>query len=156
VPDLSLGAGVRHLADVPGTGFVASASVPLPLWSRSAGLVAAAESERSAAESRARGTELRLREELRSAADRRQAALDRWSALRSQVQPAAEEALRSIVSGYRAGRLTYLDIQDGQRALFEAELLLVEAAAEAWRWRTAIALLVGETDGLGAPGGSER
>jgi cobalt-zinc-cadmium efflux system outer membrane protein len=143
VPDLSVAAGLRHLNEVGGTGFVAGVSVPLPLWNNRAGSVAAAESERSAAAARARGTEQRLRQEVRAAYDLYSGALAVWEGLRSNVKPAAEEALRQIVASYRAGRLSYLEIQDAQRNLIEADLLLIDGNADVWRTKNALELLVG-------------
>jgi cobalt-zinc-cadmium efflux system outer membrane protein len=143
VPDLSVAAGTRHLNEVGGTGFTAGISVPLPLWNRWRGSVVAAKSELSAAEVRARGTEQRLRQELQAAYDRYSVALAVWDGLRSKVRPAAAEALHLIVASYRAGRLSYLDIQDGQRSLIEADLLVIDAVAEAWRSKIALELLVG-------------
>jgi cobalt-zinc-cadmium efflux system outer membrane protein len=141
--DLALSAGVRHLAEDGAVGLVAGASLPLPLWNAARGPVRAAEAERDAARLGAEGGRLRLEEEVRTAADRLRAALDVWDTARTRVRPAAEEALRLLAQAYRAGRLGYLDIAEGQRSLLEAEHLAVDAMADAWRARLALERLTG-------------
>jgi cobalt-zinc-cadmium efflux system outer membrane protein len=156
VPDLQLGAGVRHLADVDGTGFVVGLSLPLPLWNQRGGAVAAAESERAAAEARERQTALDLRAELHGALERYASAVDFWTGVRDRAHPAAREALRLLAQGYRSGRLGYLDIQEGQRALLDAELVLIESSADVWRsWKVLEWLLGVPLEDL-APGKERR
>jgi cobalt-zinc-cadmium efflux system outer membrane protein len=156
VPDLQLGAGVRHLAEADGTGLVVGLSLPLPLWDPRRGAVAAAESELAAAVARERQSALELRAELRGARERFESAVGTWTGVRDRAHPAAQEALRLLVSGYRSGRLGYLDIQEGQRALHEAELLLIESSAEVWRSWQSLERLVGVPLEELAPGKERR
>ena len=135
VPDLTLAAGARHLAEVPGTGFVASVSLPLPTPGTGRGAVEAANASRSAAESRADATTARLLDAARSARERVAAAIAGRRELREQALPAAEAALRALTEGFRAGRFSYLEVQSGQRGLLEARLLDLELTAEVWRSR---------------------
>jgi cobalt-zinc-cadmium efflux system outer membrane protein len=150
-PDVQVGAGVRHLADAGGTGLLVGLSLPLPLWNRQRGSVAAAESQFAAAAARERQRALEARGELKRAHRRVLAALSAWEGIRDHVRPAADEAMRQIGAGYRAGRLGYLEIQEGQRSLLEADLLLIEAAADVWRARSALDRLAGDTPGAPAP-----
>jgi len=143
VPDLLLGAGLRHLAEAPGTGLALGLSVPLPLWNRQRGAVAGATAEHAAAAARERQAVLEVRAELESAYGRYRAAVSAWEGIRDHVRPATEEALRLITGGYRSGRLGYLEIQEGQRSLLEADFLLIEASADIWRTRKALERLVG-------------
>jgi cobalt-zinc-cadmium efflux system outer membrane protein len=156
VPDLQLGAGLRHLAEADGTGFVVGLSLPLPLWNGRSGAVAAAEAELEAAGARERQTALELRVQVQGARERFDAAVGAWTALRDRAHPAAREVLRLIVSGYRSGRLGYLDIQEGQRALLEAELLLIESSADVWRSWKSLERLVGVPLGELSPGREAR
>jgi cobalt-zinc-cadmium efflux system outer membrane protein len=143
VPNVGLGAGVRHLAESEGTGFAVGMSLPLPVWNPSHGDVAAARSEQAAAAARARRTELELRGELRTAYGRYLSAVATWEGIRDRVRPAALESIGLISSGYRSGRIGYLEIQEGQRNLLEADLLLIEAAADVWRTGQLLEQLVG-------------
>jgi cobalt-zinc-cadmium efflux system outer membrane protein len=141
--DLTLTAGVKRLAEVDGTGFSGSVSVPLPLWNGFRGTVSAAESERSAAGERSRFTEIRLAQDLRAAYERYIAAFEAWSSLRTNVMPAAEEVLRLTLASYRAGRLSQLEILESQRNLVGADVAVIQAASEVWRARMELELLVG-------------
>ncbi len=142
IPDLTISAGVRHLADVDGTGFIAEVSMPIQLWNSQKGGVAAAEFERSAAHERARSIELRLGEEIRGAAERYGSAFQTWQQLGAEVVPASREALRLVENAYRSGRLSYVDILDTQRNLLDTELALIEATVDLWRAGLALSLLV--------------
>jgi cobalt-zinc-cadmium efflux system outer membrane protein len=143
VPDLQLGAGVRHLADVDGTGLLFAVSLPLPIWNPMGGAVEAAEAERAAATARERQTALEMRVELNNAYERFAAAVSAWEGVRDRIRPAAEEALRLIIEGYRSGRLSYLEVQEGQQSLLEAEEILIKASAEVWRTAAKLERLVG-------------
>lgn len=145
-PDLQIAAGARHLEEAPGTGLVAGVSLPLPLWNRGAGTVDAARSERDAAIARQRQAAVELRAELEIARVRWEAAFATWQSVRDRLHPAASEALQQILAAYRAGRLGYLDVQEGQRALLEAELLFLETSADAWKARFALTTLLGALD----------
>ncbi len=145
VPDLSLSAGARHLAEAGGTGALVGVSVPLPFWNPGHGPVEAARLERAAAEQRAAGAAHRAREALRGATDRYLAAWDAWERISRAIRPAAEEALELVVAAYRAGRVGYVDIQDAQRGLTESALLEVEAATEVWKARKGLELIAGVT-----------
>lgn len=143
VPNLQLAAGVRHLAEAEGTGLAVGVSLPLRLWNPLRWTVAAAESEHVAATVREMQTALEVRAELKSASERYVNAVSTWEGVRDRVRPAAQEAMRLIISGYRSGRLGYLDVQEGQRSLLEADVLLIEASAGVWRTERAIERLVG-------------
>jgi cobalt-zinc-cadmium efflux system outer membrane protein len=142
VPDLELAAGVRRLEESGATGFTAAISVPLPVWNPQSGDVRAAEAEHDAARLIARSTSLSLEEVARAAHGRWVTALDRWRRIDTEVQPATAAAMAEIASAYRAGRLRYLDIQEGQETLLEADLARLEAQADAWRAHAALARLL--------------
>ncbi len=156
MPDLHVGAGIRRLSEVDGTGLVVGLSLPFPLWNRGGGSIAAAESDNAAAAARERQTAVELRGELGRAYRRLVASISAWEGLRDRVRPAAEEAMRLISAGYRAGRLGYLDIQEGQRSLLEANLLVIDGSAEVWRMRSALERLVGVRLDAPAPEKEER
>jgi cobalt-zinc-cadmium efflux system outer membrane protein len=142
-PDLSVEAGVRRLEGPGATGFVLGLSLPLPLWNTSSGSVTVAESERETAQIGALTTERDLARRLRAARARLMTALQHLDRLRNRAAPAAEEAMVQITNAYRAGRLGYLDIQEGQRALLEIELMRIETLAEVWRARAELDRLTG-------------
>ncbi len=144
VPDVTVGAGARRLAELSGTGFVVSVTVPLAGPGTGPAAVEAADETRAAGASRADAEVLRLRTRVRDVHDRLAGALASLRELRADVLPAAEEAVRGLAVGFRSGGLTYLEVLDGQRALLEARLLDIELTREAWlahmeleRWTSA-------------------
>ncbi len=135
VPDVTLAAGARHLADVPGTGWVATLSLPLPMPGAGRGAHAAALAARAAAVARADAAGAGTLNAARGAHERLAAALASRRELREQALPAATAALREIAAGFRAGRFAYHEVQSGQRGVLEARLRELELTAEAWRAR---------------------
>jgi cobalt-zinc-cadmium efflux system outer membrane protein len=143
VPDLTFAAGVRRLTEPGATAFTLEMSVPLPIWNAGGGAVMAAEAEREAAETMAAAVKAELVERLRTAHDDLRAAWSAHRAARDAVGPGAEEALRLMRDSYRAGRLGYVDILEGQRSVLDANLLIVETHAEVWRARANFDQLTG-------------
>jgi len=143
VPDLTLGAGARHLAEAGGTGFVATLSVPLPLPGAGLGAVRAATASLAAAELGAEALLVRLRADLRDAHERALAVLEANRELRARALPALEDALRTLSAGFRAGRFSQLEVQEAHRSLLDARVLERETTADAWRTRHEIDRLAG-------------
>lgn len=143
VPDVTLSGGLRHLSEVPGTGFVAAVELPLPLWNRGGGTMAATRQEHEAALADKRATAQRLAVELTNSIDRLRSAAAVYDTLRLRVRPARQELLGELLRAYRAGRLNYLDLIAEQRNLLETDLALVDAQADVWRSRVRLELLTG-------------
>ncbi len=152
VPDPGLEAGARHLSEVGGTGWAVGLSVPLPFWNSQRGGLDAARAEQAAARAREQQTELRLSADLHVAYDRYAASTAIWQDVKDRVRPSAEESMRLVLSGYRSGRLGYLDIQEAHRSLTDAELLFIESSADVWRTRNALERLLGTSLETTAPG----
>lgn len=143
VPDVTLGAGVRRLAEVPGAGFLVTLSLPLPIRGPGQGAIGAALATRSATEARTSAARARALAELRAAHERLSTALASNREVRSRVLPAAQEALRTLTASFRSGRFSYLEIQEGQRGLLEAQTLDLETTAEVWRARLELERWIG-------------
>lgn len=155
VPDIGVRIGVRHLRDAGGTGFVAGLLLPLPLWNTQGGSLAAAEAGRQRALLGTKSIESRLASEVHTGIGKLEAAISAFHRLGSRAAPAAEEALTALRSTYRAGRLSYTDLLEAQRALLEARLAVVEATAGVWRARADLARLTGSV-AWNAPEGGDR
>ena len=119
LPDLELGIGIRHFQDTDDHALVAGLSIPLPLFDRNQGAVAAARSRREQVRAEQRNAALQARAALVEAWRRMSAAHEEAEALRDRVLPAAEEALSAAEYGYRAGKFALLDVLDAQRTLIE-------------------------------------
>jgi len=150
-PDLSLLGGVRHLGEDGDVGLIALVAMELPVWNARRGGLAAAEAQLGAAAAGERAASLRLRDELRGARERYVIAVDTHRTLRDEVGPHTAAALEQLTAGYRGGRFGSLELLEGQRAMVEVELALIDAAAEAWRSRAELERLLGRP--LGTEGG---
>lgn len=140
IPDLTVGAGVRRLssgAEVGGSGadygLVASLNLPLPVFNRNQGKIAAAlerlgqtEAERDAALLRTRAVLYGLYQAAAHA--RRQA-----EALRGEALGQAEQALTLTQRGFANGRFSFLELADAQRQVLELHSQAISASADAQR-----------------------
>jgi cobalt-zinc-cadmium efflux system outer membrane protein len=140
-PDLALSGGVRRFGGPDLTVF--TAGITIPLWGGSGAARDAARADHVAAGDEARGADLRLRDEVADVVERHRIATATWTRLRAAAEPAARAALAQIEAGYRAGRVSAIEVQDGQRGVIETELLILDAAAAMARTRAALTILTG-------------
>jgi outer membrane protein, heavy metal efflux system len=123
----SVGIGLRRLQQTSDTALVAGVSVPLPLFDRNQGNIAAAGSAIRAAEARRDAALALATARIRNAQTNLDAARARVDALEGAALPQAAEALRLANLAYRAGRLTLLELLDAQQALAAAQGELIDA-----------------------------
>lgn len=142
-PDLTLSAGVRRLEEIPGTGFVVGAEVPLPVWNRGHGGVTAAQRESEAAAAERRATAQRLQVALAGATARVRTATAVYDTLRLRVRPARAQIVEELLRGYRSGRSSYLDLVAEQSNLLETELAVIDAQSDLWRAQLRLEFLTG-------------
>lgn len=138
--DPAVGVGVRHIRETGDFGLVAGVSMPLQVFDRNQGNIAAARSALAAAEARRASTLATTRARARNAIANVEAAQRRVEALEKAAVPEATEALRLAELSYREGRATLLEVIDVQNgytqsrtALTEARLALALATAELGR-----------------------
>ena len=147
IPDVDVSVGVRQFNGDDATALVAGLSVPLPLFNRNQGAVAAARADLSAAEARANAALLEAQGAIRSSTARVAASEARLSAA-NQGEEAAQEAYRLARIGYEAGKLPLVELVNARRALAEARSQSIAAAVERAGARAAQARL----GGFAAPG----
>lgn len=138
--DPAVGAGVRHVREAGDFGFVAGVSMPLQVFDRNQGNIAAARAAMAAAETRRAGTLASTTARARNAIANVEAAQRRVSALEKSAVPEAGEALRLAQRSYEEGRASLLELLDARNAytasqaqLTEARLALALATAELGR-----------------------
>lgn len=127
--DPSVGVGVRRLEQTGDTALVAGVSVPLRIFDRNQGNVAAAQASIRAAEARRAAAIAQATARIGNAGSNIAAAQARVSALETAALPQASEALRLANLAYRAGRLTLLELLDAQQALAATQNELIDARA---------------------------
>lgn len=128
-PDITVTGGVKHLRETDDEAFLAGFSLPLPLFDRNQGNIAAALAGAERAREEERAASLAVRTGLAAAWQELKLAAGEARALREGVLPVATEAFEAARAGFKAGKFAYLDVLDAQRTLFDARQLLIEALA---------------------------
>lgn len=141
-PDVTLRGGVRRLEETGDTAFVASVSLPLPLWNRNQGNIRAAETEWEKARADQRTAWLQARQALVVAFNALQAAYTEAQSLLGNVVPSAREAFEKTEQAYREGKFDVIDVLDTHRTLFAAQMQMNDALAEYHRRRAEVESLL--------------
>jgi len=129
IPNLTLGGGALHHAQLGGTTVVAGLMLPLPLFDRNQGNLQEAYQRVDKAIDEQAATDLRLKAELTQAYEALSAAQNETRVLRSEILPAARSAFEVTNKGYELGKFGYLEVLDAQRTLFQNQILYVRALA---------------------------
>lgn len=125
--DPAIGLGVRHVRETGDIGLVGGISMPLPIFDRNQGNIAAARANVRAAEANLASVTASARVRVRNAIINVEAAEARVEALERAAVPEAAEALRLTQLSYREGRATLLELLDAQNAYRSAQTALVDA-----------------------------
>lgn len=125
--DPAVGLGVRHVRESGDVGLVAGVSLPLPVFDRNQGNIAAARADVRAAEASLSSVTASVRVRARNAIIAVEAAAARVEALEQAAVPEGAEALRLTEISYREGRATMLELLDAQNAYRATQLALAEA-----------------------------
>lgn len=129
-PDVTVSVGARQFRDTDDTALVFGASMPIGLFDRNQGNIAAANADRTRAEAHRNAV---LAGAIRRTRDA-QAALRTAEAqllfLETQAEPEAIEAVRIGREGFSAGRFTLLDVLDAEEALNTVQADMITAELE--------------------------
>jgi cobalt-zinc-cadmium efflux system outer membrane protein len=135
--DPAVGLGVRHVRETGDIALVGGFSMPLQVFDRNQGNIAAARSNVLGAEARRAAALATVTVRARNAIAAVEAAEARVEALERAAIPEASEALRLAQVSYRNGRASLLELLDVQNAYTTAQAALTEA-------RLALALATAE------------
>ena len=135
--DPAVGLGVRHIRETGDVGLVAGISMPLRIFDRNEGNIAAAQQVLAAADARRASALASTTARARNAIATVEGAQRRVAALEKAAIPEAAEALRLAQRSYEEGRATLLELLDARNAFVAAERDLTEA-------RLALALAAAE------------
>jgi cobalt-zinc-cadmium efflux system outer membrane protein len=130
VPDVTLRAGGRHIAESKDQTAVIGFSLPLPLWNRNQGNIRAAREQIGRAEAEQATAAAALTAELSTAYQNLSRARAAIGILRETVLPGAESALLATSEGYEAGRFSYLDVLDARRTISAARIQYLQAITD--------------------------
>jgi cobalt-zinc-cadmium efflux system outer membrane protein len=143
-PDITASLGVRRFQQENAQAVVAGISVPLHIFDRNRGNIAAAQAELRAAQAREAAARLEAQTGLRSAERQLSAANGRVAA--------AERSLRSAQEGYRLARIAYeagksplMELIAARRSIGQARAVVLEAQAAQFDAQATFARLQGRT-----------
>lgn len=143
VTDVKIGAGARRLSESDDTAVVARVSMPLQVFDRNTGNIAAARARLDKAKSSAKAARLNLQTVVVEAYGALEAAGAQVRSIRGQVVPAARAAFQSIRRGYQEGKFDLLNVLDAQRRLFTAQREALDAQAKFEKARARIESFIG-------------
>ena len=143
LPDLEVGLGVRNLRESDDTALVLGVSIPLPVFNRNQGAIAAAGSRLDQARADERNTLLQTKATLSATWQEMATAHEEAEVLGKEILPAARQALEASEYGYRAGKFGILDVLDAQRTLVEAQGRHLDALATCHRASNELNRLLG-------------
>lgn len=135
--DPAVGIGVRQFRGSGDVALVGGISMPLPVFDRNQGNIAAARANVTAAEARRASVLATVTVRAANAIAAVESAHARVRALEGAAIPEAFEALRLTQQSYREGRASLLELLDAQNAYTSAEAALIDA-------RLALALATAE------------
>ncbi|SCW88965.1 outer membrane protein, cobalt-zinc-cadmium efflux system [Sphingobium faniae] len=125
--DPSVGVGMRQLRETGDRAMIASLSIPLPVFDRNQGNIAAARSGMQSAEARRNSVLTNTQAEIANARATLQAAEARVAALEGSGINQAREAQRLAQLSYRAGKSSLLELLDAQQAYASTQAELIAA-----------------------------
>ncbi len=130
IPDLEGSVGYLRFEEDGSEAFAVGIGMPLPLFDRNQGNIAAATHGLAKAEAERAAVEVGLAAELAEAHATLVVSHQRVAALRDKVIPSMEQAYQAAHEGYEQGKFGFLDMLDAQRGLFDAKRARVEALSD--------------------------
>ncbi|OHC92278.1 MAG: metal transporter [Sphingomonadales bacterium RIFCSPHIGHO2_01_FULL_65_20] len=129
-PDVTLSVGARQFRGTDDTAVVFGASMPIGVFDRNQGNIAAANADRTGAEARRNAALAAAIRRTRDAQAALRTAEARLTFLQTRAEPEAIEAVRIAREGFAAGRFTLLDVLDAEDALNTLQSDLITAELE--------------------------
>ena len=126
-PDVTVSLGARQFRGSDDTALVVGASLPIGIFDRNQGNIAAANAERMGAEARRNAALAGSIRRTRDAQAALRTAEARLVFLETRAEPEAIEAVRIAREGFSAGRFTLLDVLDAEEALNTVQSELITA-----------------------------
>lgn len=148
VPDPTISAGLRRFQQSRDNAFVVGVSIPLPFWNRNQGNIQAAKARFHQAEAQEAVALADVRQRLLQARADYEAAQGRVNAMSATSLPQAEEALRLVQIGYRAGHFPLIEVLSAAAARDDIRNTLIAARESRARSAALLIRLAAVPEGL--------
>jgi cobalt-zinc-cadmium efflux system outer membrane protein len=133
IPDLTVTLGSRRDSQIGGTQAVVGLSVPLPLFNRNQGNTLTALRRADKARSDLDAERLRVTQALSEAYQRAELARQEIASISTEILPLAQTTYDAAVTGFEAGKFSFLDVLDAQRTLLQERTQYLRAVADRYR-----------------------
>jgi cobalt-zinc-cadmium efflux system outer membrane protein len=145
IPDITFSAGMKRVVTggVPGNQAVVGVSIPLPLFDSNQGALLESVHKAEKASADFESEKARLQLDLTQAYANYERSSLEARRLKTDVLPAAREALDAMSRGYELGKFSFLDVLDAQRTLFQVQSQYVQALTDAHLAYAEVGRLVG-------------
>lgn len=121
IPNPTVGFGARRLRETNSNAFIATFSIPIPVFDSNQGNLAQAQAEYSKASSELREAYLSLKETAESIYEQLVSSSSEVISYRESIIPSAQKAYSQAAEGYNSGRFSFLELLDAQRTLYEIQ-----------------------------------
>jgi len=155
-PDLEIVAGYRARLESDDHTFVAGLVLPLPVFSRNQGTIAAAGAKSAATRSRLVDASLSRQQRIVEAHSALLQDRTRIETLQREVIPGAARAFSELQTGYQRGRFSYLDLLEARRTWTEAQHEEVMTFLDFHQMLAELERLLGGPLSANARGGRDR
>lgn len=145
IPDITVSAGMKRViaGGIRDNQAVVGISIPLPLFDTNKGALLEAVHKAEKANADFDSEKARLQLELTRAYANYENSTQAARRLKTDVLPAAREALDAMSRGYELGKFSFLEVLDAQRTLFQGQSQYVQALSDAHLAYADIGRLVG-------------
>lgn len=154
IPDPRISAGFRDFRDSGDHAFVVGVSLPIPVWNRNQGNIDKARHELARTESNKEAVALTISAELTRAQAELETAYHQAAALKDTILPAAKKAFALSREGYGIGKLSYLEVLDAERTLYETRAQYQDALRDYHKQRAEMERLTAAASAM--PPNSEK
>lgn len=138
IPDVTVTVGKQREDQVGRNQTVLGISIPLPLFNRNQGNLLAALRRSDKAKSDFEAERIRIVQALSEAYQRAQLAQSEVASITTEILPIAQSTYEATVTGFEAGKFSFLDVLDAQRTLFQTRAQYLRALSE--RYRAVVAI----------------
>lgn len=133
MPDLTLIVGRQKDDEIGHSQTVLGVSVPIPLFNRNQGSLQASLARAEKARSELNAEQLRLHQSLVTVYQRAQLSREQVRSMREDILPKAQRVFDAAVTGFEAGKFSFLDVLDAQRTLLQIRTQYIQALYDRYR-----------------------
>lgn len=133
IPDVTLIVGSQKDDQIGRSQTVLGVSLPIPLFNRNQGSLQASLSRAEKARTELEAERLRLHGLLVSAYQRTQLYRDQVRSMHDDILPRAQRVFDAAVTGFEAGKFSFLDVLEAQRTLLQTRTQYIQTLYDRYR-----------------------